>query len=227
MKPGGFRRTIAEHLQACTAITREDIFGTHELKYAPINNVDDSNLMFAGYVGRQYQPRGCVLLAINPGGGGDSYRRTPEDDSLYPLLRAFKSAGPAEQRSAFDAINQWFQSNVPHWNIWRILGPTITAAGYGIEQVAYLNAVPYRTRGDKVPPVLAQSTSWHRLVAPALVHLDPKIIVGLGQKVGSIMTKFDCGPAATHIVPRTRGDSYVSPKAEAVLATLRRRRTDA
>lgn len=217
-----FRQRIAEQFKENTNVSRMQVFGHLNEKYLPVNLPDDSEVMFAGYVGSRYRPGGCVVFAINPGGGGDAYtKRIPEDEIFYPTLYALKEAGPAEVEDSFELVNSTFEPIVQRWNLWRILGPTIEAAGYDLNQVAYLNAVPYRTRGDKKPPVHAQREGWNLVTRPNLDMLKPNKIVALGKKVGSVLDKFYDGSAEMYCIPRTIGDSYISDEAEKVLESLR------
>ncbi len=171
--------------------------------------------MFAGYVGRNYIPgQGILFLAINPGGGGDAYdQRIPEDEIFYPLLIAFKEARGANVLPACEAINKAFVPIVKNWNLWRILGPTLDAASVSLEQVAYMNVVPYRTRENKMPPVAARRKSWAQTVEPTLELLKPKAIITLGKKAGSVVDTLLKSDNTTYCVPRTIGDSYVSNEA--------------
>ena len=97
----------------------------------------------------------------------------------------------------------------------------LEAAGASLKQAAYLNAVPYRTRGDKMPPVHAQRTAWELVTAPSLDALQPRAIIALGKKAGSVLDRFYEGDAATYCVPRTIGDSHISEPAKRVLQNLR------
>ncbi|MBX7134183.1 MAG: hypothetical protein K1X67_16040 [Fimbriimonadaceae bacterium] len=222
---GAFHRpAIAAQLHVNTQISRQDIFGLAEAQCRPMHLPGDSATMFAGFVGTRYTPgEGIVLLAINPGGGGDAYtERTAEDRVFFPLLERFKAARGHAVPSAFEAVNQAFAPIVRGWNLWRILGPTLEAAGLTLEEVAYMNLVPYRTRGDKMPPVAAQQAAWTRIIQPTLGVLEPRAIVTLGKKAGSVVDRFHAGGLHAYCVPRTIGDTRISDEARAVHAQMRR-----
>lgn len=190
----------------------------------PLNLQDDARTMFAGYVGAGYRQGGVVLLAVNPGGGGDAYQRTAEDEVFYPLLKAFRDCAPEEAETLFGRINSEFASVLPRWNLWRILKPTLDAAGVGLDEVAYLNAVPYRTRENKVPKVHAKQAAWRMITGPTLDALRPGMLIALGNKAGDIMARLYSGPARTECVPRTNGDSYISDDAKLALKRIARLR---
>lgn len=200
-------------------VGRQEIFGADDP--IPLNLEDDARTMFAGYVGPAYRPGGVILLAVNPGGGGDAYSaRTPEDEKFYPLLKAFRDCGEGEAEALFARINEEFASVLPRWNLWRILKPTLDAAGVDLHEVAYLNAVPYRTRGNAMPKTHAREAAWRLVTGPTLEALRPGLLVALGKKAGDIMARLHRGPARTECVPRTIGDSYVSDAARAVLERI-------
>lgn len=178
--------------------------------------------MFAGYVGADYRPGGTVLLAVNPGGGGDAYRtRSADDEVLFPLLQAFRDSDPDRAGPFFDVIASAFIDIVRRWNLWRILAPTLDATGAAIDSIAFLNAVPYRIRGDAMPRVTACAAAWEQITGPTLEFLEPGRIIALGKKAGGIMDRFYAGPADCFCIPRTIGDSYLSPAGNAVLDQIR------
>lgn len=223
------RQELARTFHSFTAISREEIFGAHEATIRPINLLDDASTMFAGYVGAQYIPNsGIAILAINPGGGGDAYTaRIPEDEIFYPLLSAFKGAASADIPAAFERVNESFAGIVTGWNLWRILGPTLAAAGKSISEVSYLNVVPYRTRENKMPPVSSRRLAWSRIIAPTLDSLRPRAIITLGKKAGSVVDSLSDGRCKHYCVPRTIGDTYVSDAALIVHETIRADLNDA
>ncbi len=219
-----FRPAISKHFHQLVQISRKDIFGELDIKYAPVNLPNDAATMFGGYIGANYRPGfGLLLLAINPGGGGDAYtKRIPEDEIFYPLLMEFKSARGAEILPAFENINKSFASIVQRWNLWRILKPTLDAANKSIDEVAYMNVVPYRTRGDAMPPVTARKEAWRSIIEPTIEMLKPNAVVTLGKKAGSVVDKLYNGEHHLYCVPRTIGDSRVSEDALAVHRAMRK-----
>ena len=224
-----FREALAIHFHDIVQISRDEIFGISDVKCAPINLPIDTGTMFAGYVGRLYEPgKGLLLLAINPGGGGDKYtKRTPEDEIFFPLLIDFKFTKGTGVQKAFERVNESFVPIVKRWNLWRILEPTLEAAGKTIEDVAYMNVVPYRTRGDTMPPTTARNTAWRLVVEPTLSILNPEAVITLGKKAGGVVEKLYAGDRHLYCVPRTIGDSWISEEALAVHEQMRRELHDA
>ena len=79
------RKKIANFWRDCARISREYIFGTADQHRAPKHLLDDAATMFVGYVGPRYKPGvSPILLAVNPGGGGDAYTtRTVADEVVF------------------------------------------------------------------------------------------------------------------------------------------------
>ncbi len=218
-----YRKEICDLWHGCVQIRREVLFGLHDEKCRPRYLIDDANTMFAGYVGRRYRTgAGILLLAINPGGGGDAYRsRTGEDEQFYPLLKAFKNAAAKEAPEAFERVNEAFAAMVQRWNVWRIVKPSLDSAGVSLDEAAYMNLVPYRTRADKMPPVATRRAAMTRMVEPSIAVLAPKAVVALGKKAGTIRDIWEPS-RPLYCVRRTIWDSYVHADALRTFAEMRR-----
>ena len=218
--------SIAHAFQRSARVSRSDLYGTAANTQMPLNLRDDAIVPFLGFCGSNYQKGGCVLLAINPGGGGDAYTlRTPQDERLIPLIHKFVSSDDSSVVSSFDAMSENYSGLVQTWNLWRIFRPTIEACGYAIDQVCYLNCFPYRTAKDAKPAAQALGHSWQKIVVPLLNELNPSMLVALGKKAGSVVERFHKGPTRLYVVPRTIGDTVVSAEALKVHAELRSRAT--
>lgn len=204
-------------------VTRASLYETPDDPQLPLNLQSDARIPFLGFCGPRYENRGVVVLAINPGGGGNSYTsRTPQDSALIPLIEKFASA-PSASTSAFETMCESYSAQVQTWNLWRILRPTLEASGTTLEHACYLNIFPYRTERDVRPSSQALVNAWQKVVSPLLEVLDPSLIVALGKKAGSVADRFHRPPPTLFVVPRTIGDSYVSAEAERVLASIRDR----
>lgn len=203
-------------------VSREDLYGVGRDRQLPRHLVEDARLPLLGFAGPRYAAGGVVLLAINPGGGGDSYKRTPEDEELLPLIEAFRNSSAAEASWRFDAMSSNYRVQMQTWNLWRIFHPVLEACGKELEDVSFLNCFPYRTAGDRMPHAAALRASWTKIIEPLLAELRPSILVALGKKAGGVAARRYCGPAKLYVVPRTAGDSRISEEARVVIETLRR-----
>lgn len=221
---GSSSTSLALVFHGAAKVTRASLYETPNDSQLPINLQSDARVPFLGFCGLHYERGGVVVLAINPGGGGDAYTsRTPQDSKLIPLIEGFVAAAPASSSPAFDAMCRCYASQVQTWNLWRILQPTLEACGTTVEHVCYLNIFPYRTAKDARPSSRALTNAWGKVVAPLLQTLEPSMLVALGKKAGGIANNFHRAPPPLYVVPRTIGDTYVSADAERVLAAIRER----
>lgn len=217
-----FRSLIANLLHQNAQVNRENIFGTFdELNYFPKNLHTDSHIMFAGYVGRHYLRGGCVLVANNPGGGSDKcIKRTPADNIFYPKLNKLKTASEHDRLSAFEDINDAFIPIVKDWNIWLVIKELLFAADYTIDQIAYLNAFPYRTRENKKVRKGIRKKAYELVTGRLIDTLQPKRIVILGKAAEKSIKDFYKGSADTYTLQRSNGDKYITKEAKIVLTRI-------
>jgi len=99
---------MLDTFQSVANLRREDLFPNDQL--VPITHLEDARTSATGWVGHDYEPGGIVLLGINPGGGGDTYRGNPTDAALYGRLRAFRGASPKDREAAFRALTETWLS---------------------------------------------------------------------------------------------------------------------
>ncbi|KHL24113.1 hypothetical protein PK98_15635 [Croceibacterium mercuriale] len=193
-----------------------------DTKLMPITRPEDAAIAAPGWVGKQWQPGGTLLMAINPGGGGDAYRVNPTDERLYGLFHAFKAA-PADQREeALAALSEaWIGIQKTH-NIFRLIRPILEALGAGSEGLAFLNVLPFRTRGDAPAGSTVLRQAWNVATSQQVAALQPGRIIALGRKAFDALSivgatkKFD-----VVYLKRAIGDSYVTPEAQTAIAALR------
>lgn len=215
--------SLAPAFHRASRITRAALYGTQNDSQLPLNLQSDARVPFLGFCGPGYRKGGVVLLAINPGGGGDAYSsRTPQDSKLIPLIETFVAATPSVVPSAFERMCASYSAQAQTWNLWRIMLPTLEACQSTADHVCYLNLFPYRTAKDARPSARALNVAWLEIVAPLLKALQPSQLVALGKKAGSVAARYHQGPPQLFVVPRTIGDTYVSPEAEQVLTAIRK-----
>lgn len=185
----------------------------------PISECEDALIPQIGFIGAVYRHGGTVLLGINPGGGGDAYRRTAADEFLLPMI-----AGLRQPDATPDALRAMFAHSTTAmrtWNLWRIAQPVIEACGITQSEISYLNWCPFRTRNDKKPHAYEMRQSRDIYLEPMIRELAPRRIIALGKKAGDLlMTELNVD-AVRYVVPRTRGDRYICADAIKVIAEIR------
>jgi hypothetical protein len=199
-------------------IDRAEVFFPADSQ-VPASEPQDAILPQIGFIGEDYRTGGDILLGINPGGGGDAYRRTPEDSFLLPMIASLRTE-EASLEAAKAAFSQ-YAANMRTWNLWRIVEPILDACGRSQSEVAYLNWCPFRTRKDAMPHAPAMRRCFESYLAPLIAKLAPGRVIALGKKVGNWVEKEQFSDVPRFVVPRTIGDSYLSNEARETLAIIR------
>jgi hypothetical protein len=194
----------------------------------PITAIEDASTAAPGWVGSSWNC-GTLLVGINPGGGGDNYRRNPTDDELYSLARKFREANTlGTQARAFAKLStKWMQIQRTH-SIWRIIAPILDATGESGDGIAFMNILPFRTRMDALPPRGTLRAAWEQAARPQIAALNPKRVIALGKKAWTVMTAFEMPrPVEVVLFKRGIGDSYIPAESLEVLDQLRAARKGA
>jgi hypothetical protein len=202
-------------LRTALMLLRADIFGSDD--QLPLSEPGDAAIPQPGYVGRGYARGGDLLLAINPGGGGASYRRTAADARLLPMIQAFRRG----EDVAIEEIARQYLGNMRDWPLWRIVRPVLDACHRSEHDVAYANWCPFRTRDDRMPRAEAMRRCRDAHVLPTIRLLAPKRIIALGKKAGGWLQRLDLPDSRTFVVQRTNGDRWVCPEARETLGRIR------
>lgn len=204
-------------------VGRAALYGTDTDSQLPLHLHADARVPFLGYGGPRYVEGNPVLLAINPGGGGDDYSaRHFGDDHLVPLIENFVGAEPNYTGKPFESMSRVYMQHVQTWNLRNIFVPVLEACGREVDEVCYINVFPYRTRKNAMPSAHARRAAWIQVVAPLLKALRPGVLVALGKKAGGVAERHSAAGPRLFIVPRTNGDRYVSEAARDVLEAIRR-----
>ena len=214
--------SIVSAFHATSRLKRSDIFTGETL--TPLVAVEDANTSAPGWVGDDWR-QGTVLIGINPGGGGDNYRRNPTDDQLYDLLRAFRDAEESELASVFSELSAVWRSIQRTHNIWRVISAVLEATGESEREVSFMNVVPFRTRMDKTPSRAELTAAWHLAAKPQLDALKPKRIICLGKKAWDSIRVYDDVSGELILIKRGIGDSYIPATAQETLQMLTKLRS--
>lgn len=214
------RKEIISAFTDVAALERSQIFDDNRLE--PITAVNHAQIPAPGWVGSHWA-EGTLLVAINPGGGGDAYKVNPTDDRLYNKFRELRDAkGENAQASAMHQMSEdWIDIQKSH-NIWRLISAVLHATGENFNEIAYINIVPFRTREDKLPRKAELARSWTLASKRQVDALQPKRIIALGKKAYKAMLSAGADQQCEIIlIKRTIGDSYICAEAREVLDNLR------
>ena len=205
-------------------LERDDVFDDDRLM--PRCATADASIAPPGWVGRDWQRGHTLMVAINPGGGGDGYRINPTDVLLYDLVRAFRCAEDlASQSAALRALSDaWLQIQSTH-SINRVMAAVLAATGGTFQSSAFLNVLPFRTREDKPARKSELRNAWEKGTSHQVWALAPARIVALGCKAHDALLA--AGADRHHkiiLIKRAIGDNSLPPSALATLEQLKAER---
>lgn len=215
-------KSVALAFQDAVRHPRETLYAPFPDKQLPLHLQDDARLPMVGFAGANFKLGNPVLLAINPGGGTDNYRmRTAHETELFSFIHEFCEASGPNILPAFERMSANYAKQAREWNIRGIMSPVLDSLYTSLDQVAFVNAFPYRTRKDAKPHAHPLRQAITRCTVPLLQELRPQTLVCLGKKAGDAMASVTLPDGVMFVVPRTNGDRYLSTDAQIVLKNLR------
>ena len=157
----------------------EDLPGSESTQIA----ADDLLPQF-GYVGAKYEVKRILLLGINPG-NGPRKERSHGDQTAMPALHRFAVERTPE---SFVAAQQAYRSVCEGWAVWgRQCYELLRAGGIGMDEVAFTNALPWRTASQSAFGKAIARRAGELYARPIVDELEPKIIVAVGKKAADIL----------------------------------------
>jgi hypothetical protein len=212
---------IARAFQAATKIPRSQLYGTEEDRQIPNSLIDSAQTPYVGFVGRKYKKGGTVLIAVNPGGGGDGQERTPGDAALEVAFLARRDVPPARLHRSLEQVTDAYARQLEVINIGKnVVSEVLKACKSSLDEVTFLNVFPYRTKKNDTPAAAAVQRALDVVTEPLVNALGPSRIVFLGKKAKDIARDRLNAPT-TYTVHRTFGDRYLSEQATRVLAQIK------
>lgn len=209
--------SIAQAFQAAVRVRREQIFeGDRAL---PIALADSAYTPYLGWVGRNYRG-GTVFIAKNPGGGGDSQvAPTALDLEVQRRLFALRDDGNTPLGELLEGVTRAFHTQLPTIGMGVLLGRVLTRLGETLDDVAFVNACPFRTREDEKLRAFTTRESFRLVVRPVVEALRPDTVVYLGLSFGSFAAQ-RLRQKWTYLIPRARNDRQFKAEAVPVLAAI-------
>ena len=204
-------------------IPAEDFFAGHPERMV-VGSSPHGTTMSPGYVGREYAAGGWLLVGNYPAGGTASYiaRRNPTDERLYASFAGLANADTDESRlSRFEMMSTtWIALQRTHQIYRTLFLPLFQAGGKVDEDVAFLNAFPFRCRDNKAPSTRMYAAAWRLAVSSQIEALQPGKIIALGIATGRAIERFYGGPADFVVLERSNGDRYLKESAQRVIAAI-------
>jgi len=137
-----------------------------------------------GYVGAQFAQSRVLLLGINPGNGKDLVR-SRQDKSMMPALHRFAADLSAE---SFVEAQKAYKTVCQSWSVWqRHCSEVIGAGRISLEDVAYTNALPWRTASESNFDDAVGEKAAKNYAYPLIEDLQPRVIIAMGKKAAKIL----------------------------------------
>jgi hypothetical protein len=181
---------------------------------SPLLTADDRTPQF-GYVGTKYAKTHVLLLGINPGNGSQTEVRSATDARMMPALVQFAQTPTPEN---FTRAQEAYKAECQTWHIWKRHCSEIIGAGkLTLEDVAYSNCLPWRSRSESAFDEAVAERAARLYAYPLIEELRPTVVVALGRKSSAILQLtgqrlprvivWNRAQAATPTVLRDRADA--------------------
>ena len=208
---------VSRAFQAALRVSREQLFEAE--RGLPVSLADSAQTPYLGWVGARYSG-GTVLIGKNPGGGGDSQVvATGYDLKVEQELKALRDGSEGEAVPRLAQLTRTFHEQLPTIGMGVLLNRVLAATGETLEDVAFFNICPYRTRNDESLSSTTQRKSRELVAGPLLRALKPDTIIYLGVGAGREAAK-TLNARWTYVLPRAINDRQLKAEAVPVLAQI-------
>jgi hypothetical protein len=165
-----------------------------------------------GFVGPRYRQDGILLIAQNPGKGGN--KESEADAVQFEILHRLRAAPDTESTVAVSRELMAALASSVVMRTWRIVKNValvlLKDLDLKLDDVAYINLVKFRTSDSDFGPDLYQN-SWPQTLRQ-IELLKPKEIVVLGYGAHEQFQRLYEGNARVHRIHRMRNDVGLSPQ---------------
>lgn len=208
---------VSRAFQAALRVSREQLFEAE--RGLPASLTGAAHTPYLGWVGARYAG-GTVFIGKNPGGGGDSQvAATGHDLKVEQELKALRDGPEDEAVFRLAQLTRTFHEQLPTIGMGVLLNRVLAATGETLEDVAFFNMCPYRTRNDESLSPTTQRKSRELVAGPLLRALKPDTIIFLGVGAGREAAK-TLNARWTYVLPRAINDRQLKAEAVPVLAQI-------
>ena len=189
-----FRKQAAELWQKCAKLTREEVFGEEDAlrpMYKRKSVRWEADVTAVGMVGKNYVPRGLVILSVNPAGGKRKYKPRSDAKKMYIRLKRLRNSRKALE--VFEKVNRAFIKDFRNWKITKNhYNKILEASRIDINDIAFVHVVPFRTRCDKGSSMSRRylDNGYNRHLSRQLHLLAPKHIIAMDRPSEAAAIKF-------------------------------------
>ena len=173
---------------------------------------------FIGYIGKRYQDSKIKVLMM--GKSNAESNNPPSDKRINESFKYFKKA-----ENDFDLFykrySDTYTEEMKNWNIYsKVVHPFLIKTGLTIEDIAYVNAVPFRYVGQ--PKKAHYHEIFPEFTNKFITIVKPDLLIPLGRDKGVFngdlikrnYLAIDFELEIHSGITRTSGDSYLPPRGE-------------
>lgn len=201
---------IISQLQELSLITREDLYSNFLEKFSTNLGEIESN-PFIGYIGKDYLKSKNKLCFVAKA-GGESRFLTNDDIIMNDGFIAFRDSKNDERINTFWSYQRVIKNHIQNWNVFRIPAYLNSKIGQDIDNIAYINIVPFRYKG--APTKMIYKIAWDTFTNKLLNILNPDLIIPLGKNLHTeIAQNYLGGIEVSNGITRTNGDNYLHREA--------------
>jgi hypothetical protein len=209
---------VSRAFRTALQVSRAELFDAE--RGLPVSLADSIHTPYLGWMGQRYSG-GTVLIGKNPGGGGDSQMAaTGFDLRVERELKALRDAPSGEALQHLAQLTRTFHEQLPTIGMGVLLNRVLAATGETLDDVAFFNICPYRTRNDDSLSSATQRKSRELVAGPLLKALKPDTIIYLGVGAGREAAK-TLNARWTYVLPRAINDKQLKAEAVPVLEQIK------
>lgn len=215
-----FSQDIVNAFQSVAQLKRSDVFQGSVKR--PISAQAHADVAVPGWLGPKWVAGSDLLVGVNPGGGSDSYRINPTDNALYDATKQFALTEPGSSAATelSNLTEVYLHCQTTH-QIRHLISAILLHTGKTHEESAFINIVPFRTRGNVEPNQSEKRNAWAAGVSLEVERLQAGRILALGKKAYDFLRGVPLhGEPQLIYLARTNGDHYVAAGAIKTIESL-------
>ena len=176
------------------------------------NNLGEiENNPFLGYVGKNYFTKPNKICFVGKA-GGESRFLTVTDTLMNDKFVEFKESSESDRISSFYEYQNVICQHIQTWNVYRIPDYLNSQINQNVDDIAYVNIVPFRYKG--APTKSVYRVAWNAYTNKIFEILKPDYVVPLGKRLHEeVRLNYSGDGEVTDGITRTNGDTYLHNEA--------------
>ncbi len=212
-------KQIINQLHELSRTKRNELYSNFKDRFSTNLGEKIENNPFIGYVGEKYlnssdKPGLCFVAKA----GAESKPCSEDGDrAMNDSFVAFIESKPEERINTYWSYQEVVKNNMKEWNGFKILAYLFSKIDQNIDNISYINIVPFRYRYKGSEPTKEiYKIAWENFTNKLLDILNPDFIIPLGKDLHNEIRQNYPGDAkkVTEGIRRTNGDNYLHAEAK-------------